>query len=115
MVYLRVRPVSSNHVFPVWGSDGLSLLSSSKTSPIPHAYIRLADPEKQFVQGVGYDVDVELELVRPRRADSEENGKLDEFLFTTTTPVALSKARLTFRRRLPCAAMNMIQRTPSVY
>lgn len=49
---------------------------SSKTSPIPHAYIRLPDPERQFVTGVGYDVDVELELVRPRRADSEESGAL---------------------------------------
>ncbi|KAJ9095322.1 hypothetical protein QFC21_005688 [Naganishia friedmannii] len=46
----------------------------SKTSPTPHAYIPLSHPEKTFAQGVGYDVDVTMELVRPRRVDAEEGG-----------------------------------------
>lgn len=75
MARLRVRLTTNCQDF-VNGLilDGFAFIPRSKTSPIPHAYIRLAEPEKQFVQGVGYDVDVELELVRPRQANSDENG-----------------------------------------
>lgn len=57
---------------------------SSKTSPIPHAYIRLPDPEKSFTPGVGYDVDVELELVRPRQVNSEDGGKCSMLYLTAS-------------------------------
>lgn len=51
--------------------------------------------------GVGYDVDVELELVRPRRADSDESGEL---LHTSTLV-------LPRRDRLGSGTVALIRRT----
>lgn len=86
---------------------GLSLLSSSKSSPIPHAYIRLSDPKKQLTQGMGYGVDVDLELVQPRRSDSEESCKSDE-VTTTATSLGLFCRTCMAHRRFSHASVESI-------
>lgn len=52
----------------------------SRERPIPHALIPL--PSDQIQEDLRYDVEVEMELVRPPRG-AEETGQLSESLLTT--------------------------------